>query len=75
MQRHASNPNLGKVGKALGLRPHIVVNRGHRGDVSSDTMATTVEALPGAVYLDAGHDIRPVRAAMASMGLAVAPDT
>jgi len=52
-----SNPALDKRGKQLQLAQCIVVNAGHQGRVSEISvamMATTVEALMGAVWEDRG---------------------
>lgn len=50
-----SNDHLSAVGFAHGLADCVILNQGTTS-VSSKTMATTVEALLGAVYLDAGRN-------------------
>lgn len=50
-----TNKALGRRGKAAGLNLAVMQNPGHVPGVMSDrTMATTIEALIGAVYLDVG---------------------
>ena len=48
---------------------HVIVNPGHVGRVSVKTLATTVEAILGAIHLDTGKDIEAVGRAMALLGL------
>lgn len=64
-----SNANLSDVARRVGLEDHIVVNPGHVGRVSDKTLATTVEAVLGAVYLDSGKGLDVVRLAMARLEL------
>jgi ribonuclease-3 len=42
--------------------------------VSDGIMATSVEALIGAVYLDSGLDINAVRAVMINLGIMESPE-
>lgn len=49
-----ANANLDTVGRTHGLDRFVVTNPASRGAVSHGTMATTVEAILGAAYLDGG---------------------
>jgi ribonuclease-3 len=64
-----SNANLAIRARGVGLDRHVIVNPGHRGNVSDKTLATTVEALLGAVYLDSEKDMESVSQAMILLGL------
>ncbi|OCT51940.1 RNase3 domain protein [Cladophialophora carrionii] len=50
----ASNSNLASIGKARGLDACVVLNPG-TAEVTDSVMATTVEAIIGAVSLDGGR--------------------
>lgn len=50
-----SNANFGTVGRAMGLDRCVILNPGTKS-VSNGTMATTVEAILVAVYLDGGME-------------------
>lgn len=65
----ASNVNLGEVASKAGLGLHIKANPGQVGPVSRKTLATTVEAVLGAIWEDSGKDIQAVKTAMMNMGL------
>lgn len=69
LQSVAGNTNLARVGDACGLASHIITNPGHRGAISNKTLATTVEAILGAIFLDSGKDLEAVKEAMQSMGI------
>lgn len=69
LKRVIANANLGRVGRDAGLQQHIIVNPGHVGDITERTMATTVEAILGAIYLDSKHDLEAVETAMVAFGL------
>lgn len=64
LQTIAGNTNLARAGRACGLDIHVVTNPGHRGLISNKTMATTVEAILGAIFLDAGKDLPVVKNVM-----------
>jgi ribonuclease-3 len=64
-----SNINLAATAREAGLEEHVIVHPGHRGNVSDKTLATTIEALLGAVYLDSGKNIEGVSNAMNLLGL------
>ncbi|ETI22117.1 hypothetical protein G647_06189 [Cladophialophora carrionii CBS 160.54] len=53
-QQAASNSNLASIGKARGLDACVVLNPG-TAEVTDSVMATTVEAIIGAVSLDGGR--------------------
>lgn len=69
LQAIAGNTNLARVGRECGLDPHIITNPGHRGPISDKTLATTVEAILGAVFRDSGKDLVAVKNAMQKMGI------
>ncbi|OGM50308.1 RNAse III [Aspergillus bombycis] len=53
-----------------GLDRYLYVNPSQGGAVSDKVMATTVEAILGAVYIDSGENIQAVRSVVAELGLA-----
>lgn len=64
-----SNANLGSVGKGRNLNDCVQLGNG-QSSVSSKMMATTVEAIVGAVYLDGRADgINAVRGVMQNLGI------
>lgn len=64
----ACNANLVRVMRPTSL-PGLIVLNGGTTQVSDDTLATTVEAVIGAIYLDSGRNIASVRDALIKMGL------
>ena len=66
-QRVASNANLDRTGRLHGLDNLICRNPSQPGYISPKTMADTVEAILGAVYLDGG--IHHVSQVMQTLGL------
>lgn len=66
-QRVGSNANLDRIGRLYGLDDFICRNPAQLGFVSPNTMASTVEAILGAVYLDGG--ITYVSQVMQTLGL------
>ncbi|KAJ5263819.1 hypothetical protein N7478_011424 [Penicillium angulare] len=58
----ATNENLARIGFSLGLSAFIQLSPSAQGVVPERLMATTIEAIIGAVYLDSGRDIMVVRA-------------
>lgn len=50
----------------------MITNPGHCGPVSQGTLATTVEAILGAIYLDSDKDMDAVKSAMAALELTAA---
>lgn len=69
MVSQASNANLGTIGGQHGLRAYVNSNPAQQGVVSDLTLAATVEAILGAVYLDCDKDLDPVKAVMRIFGL------
>lgn len=57
------------IGRQNGLQVYINNNPSQLGVVSDKTLATTVEAILGAVYLDSGKDLDIVKAVMRALGL------
>lgn len=66
---HVSNINLATVARLIELDQHLILNPGHFGAVSSNTLATGLEAFFGAIYQDCGGDISIVSAAMTAVGI------
>ncbi|KAJ5832156.1 hypothetical protein N7474_000467 [Penicillium riverlandense] len=67
----ASNNNLNDRGIALGLDPFIVKNPGQWGLVAGkNVMATTMEAIIGAVHYDSNKNRDACEKVMAALGLA-----
>lgn len=64
-----SNANLAIVGRDAGIDQHAVLPPGHIGRISDKTLATTIEAILGAVYLDTSKEIKAVSRTMAVLGL------
>jgi ribonuclease-3 len=60
----ASNANLATIARNAGIDQHVILHPGHVGKVSDKTLATTVEALLGAIYLDTAKDMEAVSRAM-----------
>ena len=69
MSRNAllSNDALAMRSHSLGLPAAIITAGGHEGQFGKVMMATAVEAILGAVYLDGGEDA--LRRVMAHIGL------
>lgn len=65
----ASNDNLGRRGFELGLEKFIQGNPAQRGEVSTRTMATTLEAIIGAIFIDSGSSYSVLSDVMARLGL------
>lgn len=64
----ASNANLDRVGRQHGLQNYVNSNPSQRQIVSPITMAATMEAILGAVYLDS--NLEKVGEVMQTLGLA-----
>ena len=73
IQHTGSNANLCIVGRQVGLEKHIILPVSHFGAVPDKVIATTVEALLGAVFLDAGKNIDAVKPVMRALGLGLEP--
>ncbi|KAK5700611.1 hypothetical protein LTR97_005128 [Elasticomyces elasticus] len=66
----ATNEHHLAFGERVGLGPHINRNNGEQGQpITKNTMAATVEAIIGAVWIDCGKDFDIVRAAIKCMDL------
>lgn len=63
-----SNANLATVARDIGLEPCVITAPGHRGEVSQNTLATTLEALLAAIYRDSGKD-EAVKTFMTAIGI------
>lgn len=57
----ATNENLANIGFRLGINVYIQLNPSAQGVVPMRLMATTVEAIIGAVYLDCKKNVTVVR--------------
>jgi ribonuclease-3 len=64
-----TNLHLAQVGFAKGINEFILLNPSLRGVVQERLMATTMEAILGAVYLDARKDIQAVLQVAVHLGL------
>lgn len=58
------NANLAIIARDAGINQHVILHPGHLGKVSDRTLATTVEAILGAIYLDTAKDLEAVSRAM-----------
>jgi ribonuclease-3 len=68
VQRLARNDNLSDRGFELGIDSYIQ-NNPSQGTISRGVMATTVEAIIGAVYLDKNGELAAVGQIIAAFGL------
>ncbi|KAK3675245.1 hypothetical protein LTR78_004755 [Recurvomyces mirabilis] len=64
-----SNASLAAAAHNVGLASCIITNPGHMGAVSNGMLATAVEAILGAIYLDSGKSVDSVKDAMTAFGL------
>lgn len=64
-----SNAHLAEMGFRNGLDRFVYINPAQDGVVSAGTMATTLEAILGAVYIDSLGNMRTVRRVAAGVGL------
>lgn len=70
VQSIGSNANLAKVARKIGLDKYVVLNPGQALTVPSErTLATTLEAVLGAIDCDSGENADAVRNAMKMIGL------
>lgn len=63
------NENLIAIGRSLGLDSHIQLNPSAQGVVQPKLIATTMEAIVGAVYLDSNRDMGVVRRVVLHLGI------
>ena len=68
LQAIASNANLDKVGRSAGIEKFVQL-AGGTSVVSAKTMASTVEAILGAVFKDSQGDLVDVKRGMVAFGL------
>ncbi|KAF2137433.1 uncharacterized protein K452DRAFT_278680 [Aplosporella prunicola CBS 121167] len=64
-----SNEYLDKRGRELGLETFIVKNLAQGKVVYKRTMASTMEGILGAIYLDSGKNLEKVESSMSTMGI------
>jgi ribonuclease III len=64
-----SNYRLAQIGFARGIDSFILLNPSLRGTVPKSLMATTMEAILGAVYLDSQKNIASVLRVVIRLGL------
>ena len=69
-----SNANLANAAQAIGLGDHLILNPGHFGAVSVATLATSLEAIFGAIYRDCGGDTAIILNAMALIDIDIPND-
>ncbi|KAL2830324.1 ribonuclease III [Aspergillus cavernicola] len=65
----AGNANLTQRGFALGIDAYIHNNPSQGSYISDKLMATTMEAILGAVFLDRGRDLAAVKPVIIALGL------
>lgn len=75
-QQVASNQNLNQIGNTNGLNAFVILAGAQAGQstIPPATMAATVEAIIGAVYLDS-NNMSTVMAVMSTLGLIADPAT
>lgn len=66
---NARNTNLALIGRSRGLDKYIHVNPCQWGQVSDKVMATAVEALIGAVFIDSDWNISIVQSVIVKLGI------
>ncbi|KAK3291751.1 ribonuclease III domain-containing protein [Chaetomium fimeti] len=65
-----SNRSLEAHGRRLGLDKFVIKHPGQQGqDVPRETLASTVEALIGAVWIDSGQDFNQVQSVIGNLGI------
>lgn len=69
LQQNVSNAALQVRASKAQLQKAICLNPCHKGKAPQETMASTVEALVGAVWFDCGGNIDVVRGVMESLGI------
>lgn len=63
-----SEKGLANRGFSHGLDAFIIKNAGHLGRISDRMMATAIEAIIGAVFIDSGFNLEAVRSVMDNLG-------
>jgi dsRNA-specific ribonuclease len=64
-----SNKNLEALAKRLGVDESVTKNPYQQGKVPRTTLASTVEALIGAVWADSGNNFAQVQAVIRALGV------
>ena len=64
-----SNDSLKRLGGSLGLNVYFRLNPSGQGVVPKAMMATTMQAIVGAVYLDSGKDMAITLALVNRLGI------
>ncbi|PPJ57289.1 hypothetical protein CBER1_09017 [Cercospora berteroae] len=64
-----SNTHLAAVAREIGLDQHLILNPGHVGRLSDATLATSLEAVMGAIYFDCGGRIPLIESVMRKIGI------
>lgn len=62
-----SNSNLAAVASRIGLKNLIITNPGHCGPISQGMLATAMEAILGAIYLDCDKDMTSMKSVMSAL--------
>lgn len=68
-QSFVRNDRLAAFACNIGLEQILILNPGHFGAVSNLVLATSLEAVFGAIYLDSGESNDAVRDAMRAIGM------
>ena len=71
-QKWASKSFIARQGFARGLDNYLRISQSCQGHCSSDQMATAVEALIEAIWLDSGKNLKTVCASVQRMGIPLA---
>lgn len=69
LARAGANKSLEAAGRRLGLDKAVTGNPSQQGEVPRTTLASTVEALIGAVWKDSGNNFDQVQAAIRALGV------
>jgi dsRNA-specific ribonuclease len=69
LSKVGSNESLDTLGRRLALDKFVTKNPSHQGDVPRTTVASTVEALVGAVWIDTGNDFHQVQLVIQNIGI------
>jgi ribonuclease-3 len=69
LAKDGSNASLESLGRRLGLESLVTKNPSQHGDVPRTTVASTVEALIGAVWIDTGNDFHQVQLVIQNLGI------
>ncbi|GIZ47290.1 hypothetical protein CKM354_001038500 [Cercospora kikuchii] len=64
-----SNSRLAMIARWMELGTYLILNPGHRGVVSEGTLATSLEAIIGAIYIDCGENISTIETVMRTIAI------